>query len=989
MPLTISERYQDVDPELSSYLLEMEKNSMSNKGMDLIDYNNNFIYSPSGLQSVKYKEDEIPEHPDKPKRPSAFSSKQAHCESLEKELFLKHKREREEKESSMFGSLLHRARTNTNELSRISSCLEEGEDTPPLTFQPIEYVHPPPKFNPRPPLSTFDEIKPMKKVAFAATTFVIDPPQQIPSRNPRKGNVEICPNGELIIHKIDPQEKLNAATGIVVGGSGHLKLINHEDEENGNKDEDTDGANKKDLGVDVPQAATMRKASSTASVNSQISNHTIKKEERALAAEKARQHHDYDDIDVQKEHLTIDKPMVRRRKQMETPVVTLKMDELYTRCCHLREILPIPATLKQIPKGTTDPIPYLHLRNPRPSMIEILSFTDFIRIAPVICVSLDGVSLTHEMFRIVLSSLMYKRYLEKLSLRNTKIDEKGWKMLCLFLSMNKALKKLDLTQCPFIDVNTQRIKKKPKDAPETRMTCNINDRSDRNWALFTAALIFRGGIDDIILTGCKVPDLKLFANLLTLGLSKSEKVGLAYNSLELQHCKIIARWLQINKVLLGIDLAYNDLSSCLKPFIDFAEDDNISKDNILMFSLNSCNLIDCDETNEFLNSLSNLPNLKYLDLSSNSKFMKSALDKLLVLLPLLHQLVRLNVDNNQLSTESMVKLIECVSLMPNLSYLSIMGNEMNEIVAAALCRALKHSKTLYSIIFDKSPIPNKLQEKIGLLTIKNVESQLYHKQNVDTKTFADIISASDKKEMRDKLGLTEGMSFSESLYKIMNTKNIDQDALNKFIDLMIEIRTHMMHVIQDLIHLNSKNQLTMQGKELLIRLYTMNASVNKAMELIDQHRYAELKEKSQKKIDMTSYDTLMNSQFIKLPELQSDCTAKEDDEVIEATPMHHSNSLKDTMLSTNDPYDLISMLRRCKMNDISLKDLFTKSSSSAKAESETPAIDEGRDTTIKNYSDDMNLESTSLDDIQTKNEEEAQMTPVYDKILHELLKNDI
>ena len=58
---------------------------------------------------------------------------------------------------------------------------------------------------------------------------------------------------------------------------------------------------------------------------------------------------------------------------------------MYARCCHLREILPIPAILKQIPKGSMAPIPVLQLRNPTPTMIEIQSFADFANCASNLC----------------------------------------------------------------------------------------------------------------------------------------------------------------------------------------------------------------------------------------------------------------------------------------------------------------------------------------------------------------------------------------------------------------------------------------------------------------------------------------------------------------------------------------------------------------------------------------------------------------------------
>ena len=123
----------------------------------------------------------------------------------------------------------------------------------------------------------------------------------------------------------------------------------------------------------------------------------------------------------------------------DVPVKKMALDVMYTRCCHLREILPIPAIMKQLTKGSLAPLPILQLRNPTPTMVEIQTFADFLRIAPIICVSLDGVSLSYEQFKILLSAMSAKTQLEKLSLRNTPIDSAGWSLLCWFLLQKHSL----------------------------------------------------------------------------------------------------------------------------------------------------------------------------------------------------------------------------------------------------------------------------------------------------------------------------------------------------------------------------------------------------------------------------------------------------------------------------------------------------------------------------------------------------------------------
>ena len=85
----------------------------------------------------------------------------------------------------------------------------------------------------------------------------------------------------------------------------------------------------------------------------------------------------------------------------------MALDTMYARCCHLREILPIPAILKQIPKGSMAPIPVLQLRNPTPTMIEIQSFADFANCAGNLCF-VGRVNFSVEQFKILLSAMSAK-----------------------------------------------------------------------------------------------------------------------------------------------------------------------------------------------------------------------------------------------------------------------------------------------------------------------------------------------------------------------------------------------------------------------------------------------------------------------------------------------------------------------------------------------------------------------------------------------------
>ncbi len=832
---TLSEKHNEADPLLSEYLSDMEQCSKQRTSHPELSAQLKRVFAPTTKAHIKYKPGVVPAHPDLPKLPSAFAKHPKYGGSLEFELFKRREREKaQQKEnaggSGVFGGLLHRTKTNVSDNILMKIISNDSDASPPLNFKPIPYTKPPAKVEVKPPMKPLRDVKPMKKVAFATTTFVNDPPQQIPSRHPRKGNVEVGPKGELIIHNISEEERKRSTCGIVVGGSGHLRLLSEIEAEQKLKKMASRTA--KDEITESVSAPGMERTPS---------EHTIRAEDKAAAARKALKNAHSGEADehdhlFMKNNIKIDTPMVRRKRQMEKPVVTLKIDELYTRCCHLREILPIPATLKQIPKGSTDPIPILRLKNPSPSMIEVLAFTDFIRIAPIICLSLDGVSLTHEMLRLILSALLYKRYLEKLSLRNTPIDAEGWRMLCWFLSMNKAMKSLDVTECPSLVVNTQKVhkhKKKNKGTEQPRMVCNKDNRTDMNWPLMTASIIYRGGISELILSGCKISDYVVFKNLLDLGLPRTRKLGLAYNDLSYRQCEILTEWLSKNANCIGIDVGYNDLSGKLKPFIDYTRSTNFTT-QLCLISFNCCNLLDTPDTEILFDSISKLEHLKYLDISNNKKLFPGFMNKLCMYLPIFNELSRLNFDDNGLDSISMIKLCECLPLMSHLNYLSIRGMKMDRSVCHALCHSLELSNTLYTIDFDKENVPEKYQRRFGLLTMKNMERTFYAGNSTKHENILDAIGGTNEvRIMKEQLGIPSGVNFGYAFIEIARKRAaISDEQVSKFLGAAGRLRKKMKGTISELINLQLRRKLTLEGKELLIRLVNLDSSISKCVDLV-------------------------------------------------------------------------------------------------------------------------------------------------------------
>lgn len=654
-------------------------------------------------------------------------------------------------------------------------------------------------------LSLFKELKPLKSVAFHSLTFLIDPPQQIPSRKPRKGNVEVGTNGVIKVNPLSDEDKKEIQKslrgqggGAVVGGMGSARDLSEGDGDD-----------------------------------------------------------EFTKIDKHARLLAIDKPMVHRHKYT-APVKKMALDLLYTRCCHLREILPIPAILRQIPKGSLAPLPVLQLKNPTPTMIEVQTFADFVRIAPIICVCLDGIHFTEEQFKVMLSAMSAKKQLVKLSLRNTPIDSNGWFLLCWFLSRNKVLCKLDITQCPALPVTS--IKKSRKVRIEkdldgnvvARMKCNKENRSDMDWELFTATIIARGGIDELILTGCCITDSLVFENFMKhAALLKTSRLGLAYNKLSPKNFKVIVdEWL-FKSFVRGIDLGYNDFLSVYYLNILSEKWKNhefrrkVANSSLAFLSFNATGLSFSDTFKEvFENIILNLPSLYYLDFSNNPKLFGSPVlsgddsssrssedDKQAVIIayftskiPLFKKLIRLQLENNNLGHKSLIAIANMLPFCKNLGYFSILGNEVNVTVGSALIQAVQNSTTLIHIDYDSDSLPLLMKEKMNLYEMSNMESLL--RNNDSASRISDAVTDSSLSSLTNEL--------YEFLDQKINHENFDVSSskFKAFLTKVRTIRSALEDVIEELLHLQLSDDLDLKGKEALIRFIYLDSCIEKGLEIL-------------------------------------------------------------------------------------------------------------------------------------------------------------
>ncbi|CAI5137861.1 ATV_HP_G0051070.mRNA.1.CDS.1 [Saccharomyces cerevisiae] len=815
----------------------------------------------------------IPPHPDAPKLPSAFRKKHPSNASIvdtvdsNSDVSSSAQNNNQTPSSHKFGAFLRKVTSygNNNNNSTNASSLSANVNNPDTSSTSLwsssSMEFDPSKITTVPGL---ENIRPLKHVSFATNTYFNDPPQQICSKNPRKGEVEVKPNGSVVIHRLTPQERKkimeSTSLGVVVGGTGQLKLLNPEE----------DDANAKSKEEMAPQKQNEVEAHDEEDNNSQRRNIVMAAAEAAAEARAKEAPNELkrivtnneEEVTVSKtaSHLTIDKPMISRRgastsslasmvssdtngtnaddegEILPPPSLKIPHDIVYTRCCHLREILPIPATLKQLKKGSTDPIPILQLRNPRPSMVEIWSFSDFLSIAPVLCLSLDGVQLTVQMLRIILSSLVYKQHFQKLSLRNTPLDEKGWKVLCYFVSKAKSLHSIDLTMVPSIKTNVQKPSKSSLKSKILRMQCNLENRSDMNWDLLTASIALMGGLEEIVISGAKMNSAQ-FKNFILVACIATERLGLAYNGLSKSQCDDLAKWMVQSKVT-GLDVGFNDLNGKLSSFTDavLGKIQKANEKNVFKFlSLNGTNLRvnehDTFENNEVLKLISVLcysENLKFLDISNNPAIFPHCVPTLIDFLPVFVNLVRLHIDYNNLSSTSVVMLAEVLPMCSRLNYFSMLGTELDLASSKALAEAVRKSSSLMTLDVDYVYMPENIKEKISLYALRNIQGEL---KRVN----------SDDKDIKD----SQFSSLQDQLSLLLTEKADNSEHYNKMVEnFMAKIalaRIKISKVVHDLFDLKLNGQLNLEGKEALIRLCFIEASLERGCDLLKQRHNNTLK----------------------------------------------------------------------------------------------------------------------------------------------------
>lgn len=672
----------------------------------------------------------------------------------------------------------------------------------------------------------------LKRVNFAIDKLIYDPQQQIPSRRPKKGNV-LIPEDLMA-----PPPRLSQGISLNDGNCKPNEPGKYSEKElslaleaqrralieaDKHAQEAHNSAKRIASEVQLYRSRFRRKSTITEG-NEDVDDMDMEFENETERAEEKAEH-EREQHQSELKNIEIDKPLHYHEKYfdddtMELDISNLTLEQIYTRCCHLREILPIPATLKQL-KNKTKPLSVLKLLNPKPTLIDILSFSDFIAIVPINTVIFDNVTMTTEMLKHILASLTYNKSLEKLSLRNVPIDELGWKFLCKFLFRNHSIRKLDISQ--------QRIKSDTKVA---------FIRSSMNWRLFIKCLIVRGGIDELVINGCKLPD-DIFKDLVEKALPLSTfRLGIASCELNAFKVETVCNWMKHpDSNCVGVDVAFNDLSQgLLKYFIDCFNSGNVK---LIFFSLYQTNLSDATEAAQLLESLTKVKTLRFLDLSSLPDLFPGIISKLNIYLPKFENLKRIHFDLNNLTSPSVIAISEILPKVKGLLHVSFLGNRnLNSSVAASIYAAIKKSTSIYTLDLDYDLINDKVNQKIAFYLMRNMDNVI----NFNSKNNESHDPNTENPEEEELM--FDGSLLMETAEKLMieseSTPNKKEDIKlqkiisNALIERTRELRDGIHRTIDTLFDKRNAGTLSLEGKERLLRFCLLDASLEKLVHLFEE-----------------------------------------------------------------------------------------------------------------------------------------------------------
>ena len=730
--------------------------------------------------------------------------------------------------------------------------------------------------------------EPIRRVRFAVDKIDSDPPQQLPSRKPRPGNILI------------PEEMIGATPLISVGISSSKTPAQNDPAASDPASPATPGApgtkftkDSKEYKIALEHYNKSLRESQRRQIESHEAAEMVAREVKTykfsplkkVRSNDAGQGADDPDVKIDSSLMSnvvdIDKPTnaadahpfkhldqadnaaadapdspTSARSRLED----MTLDVIYTRCCHLREILPIPSTLRQV-KGKTAPLHVIKFLNPRPTLIDILSFCDFISIVPIHMVIFDNVALTSEMLRIVLSSVVNSKVLEKLGLRNVIIGPDDWSFFCKFLLQNKSLIKLDISQT--------------KTRSEQDLTTY---RENMNWTLLADVLASRKGrpLEELLLNGIKVSYIPLeeFMEVLTIFGKKNhgrnkQRLGMAMTDIGLDHLKNMFNWMSQYNIQ-GVDLAFNNLEPLVKPIIDKIS--LLNYEHLEYFTLNSTELTDIEAVTNLLRALSLLPNLQFLDMSNIPALFPGIFPSLNDLLPKFKQLKRIHLDNNSMDEKQLTLLCNILVKCKTLSHISLLEtgaqahaplekvptapdnpggdarrpSAMSPVGEDKSTRFIKSSlwgqyyslanelPNLLSLDINYDNIPDELQSRIALCLVRNMKTTMDSTFQIDELTSQDellfdgslLTDTADQvlKRLEEK-GENGGVADS-------NMDASRKYMLKKYIEKLDNVLKKTQITIDLMFEKSKTDELPMQEKENLLRLLLLKRNLSNIMEIL-------------------------------------------------------------------------------------------------------------------------------------------------------------
>ena len=326
----------------------------------------------------------------------------------------------------------------------------------------------------------------------------------------------------------------------------------------------------------------------------------------------------------------------------------------------------------------------------------------------------------------VLVSLARAQALEKLSLRNVAIDAAGWKYLCKFLTVNGALRKLDISQhrIPSRLLEAGSSASASAADAESAEVLRRYSRSSMDWSLFTECLRRRGGIEELVINGCKLTDPQ-FEELLRSAVSlRAQRLGVADMELNMRKMTCLMEWVSSDfSTCVGIDIASNDLSNGPAQVLAVELKERAQRLGKLKMLASSNIHISAGEAEKYLCALSGLKKLQFLDLGRNPQMFPEIAPALAQFLPKLKSLNRLHLEFNNLTEDLIIELAPVFAQCARLAHVSLLGNDsgMTEKAVGALYSAVRKSR-IHTLEIDYSLVSDEMCAKLSAALKANMDA---------------------------------------------------------------------------------------------------------------------------------------------------------------------------------------------------------------------------------------------------------------------------